>query len=209
MPTLTGAIGDVNVGVALESMRWPRGYVGTDHETLGSVFLSVLMALKSPEQVLGEDEVRRVKSLDPEAWYPVGSLLSLVDLLDRVVGTQGVLRMGRRRFEASHRNRVPYTSAHDVVYGIDEMYHHVNRGSSIGGWTVLAFEPGHAELEKTTPHHCAMEQGILSAALSSAQCPSVVSHKQCFREGADSCIYSVSSTLRDARWSGTHTPAVP
>ena len=30
---------------------------------------------------------------------------------------------------------------------------------------MLGFEPGKAELEKTTPHHCVMEEGIFSAAL--------------------------------------------
>lgn len=186
-----------------ESRRWPKGYVGTDHETIGSSFLSVLAALKEPEQALGPEEVRRLREVDPESWYPVDWLLSVIETLHLAVGQQGVLRIGRRRFELSHRLRVPYTSARDVVYGIDEMYHHANRGQAIGGWTVLAFEPGYAKLEKTTPHHCAMEQGILSAALSSAQCPSTISQSECFRAGADACIYTIESTLSDARWSGT------
>jgi hypothetical protein len=161
------------------------------------------MALRAPEQVLGAEEVSRLRGVDPEKWYPIDWMLSLMEALDRAVGQKGVLRAGRRRFELAHRLRVPYTSARDVIYGIDEMYRHTNRGEQIGGWAVQKFEPGYAELEKTTPHHCAMEQGILSAALSSAQCPSVVSQKQCFREGADSCIYVISSSLSDARWSGS------
>jgi hypothetical protein len=43
------------------------------------------------------------------------------------------------------------------------MYHHANRGTGIGGWKVLRFDAGYAELEKMTPHHCVMEQGILSS----------------------------------------------
>jgi hypothetical protein len=186
----------------LEPRRWPRGYVGTDHETIGSSFLSVLAALKAPEHALGDDEVRRLREVDPESWYPVDWLLSIMETLDGSVGHNGVLRIGRRRFELSHQKRVPYASARDVVYGIDEMYRHSNRGKDIGGWMVLEFEPGYAVLEKTTPHHCAMEQGILSAALSSAQCPSVLTQSQCFRAGADSCIYTISSSLKDERWFG-------
>jgi hypothetical protein len=186
----------------LEPPRRPRGYLGTNHETIGSSFLSVLVALKQPEEVLGDDEVRRLREVHPQSWYPVSWFLQIIETLDRSVGHQGVLRIGRRRFELSHQKRVPYTSARDVIYGIEEMYHHANRGDDIGGWTVLKFEPGYAELEKTTPHHCAMEQGILSAALSSAQCPSVLTQRQCFRSGADSCIYTITSTFKDARWSG-------
>jgi hypothetical protein len=133
----------------------------------------------------------------------VGWLLSITETLDGSVGQNGVLRIGRRRFELSHQKRVSYASARDVVYGIDEMYRHANRGRQIGGWTVLEFEPGHATLEKTTPHHCMMEQGILSAALSSAQCPSILTQSQCFRAGADACIYVISSSLKDERWSGS------
>lgn len=187
----------------MEPKRWPRSYVGTDHETIGSTFQSILAALKQPEQVLGEDEVRRLREVDPERWYPIAWLLSLTETLDGVVGQKGLVRIGRRRFELSHQKRVAYRSARDVVYGIDEMYHHANRGRDIGGWTVLEFEPGQAVLEKTTPHHCAIEEGILSAALSSAQCPSVVSQSRCFRAGADSCLYTITSTITGARWSGS------
>ncbi|HSC86702.1 MAG TPA: hypothetical protein VLC09_05500, partial [Polyangiaceae bacterium] len=91
-------------------------------------------------------------------------------------------------------------SARDVVYGIDGMYHHANRGSGIGGWKVLEFQPGYAELEKTTPHHCVMEQGILTAALTAVGCPSNVTQRACLREGADVCIFSISSALTDTRW---------
>jgi hypothetical protein len=93
-------------------------------------------------------------------------------------------------------------SAADVIYGIDGMYHHANRGSAIGGWKVLRFDPGYAELEKTTPHHCVMEQGILSGALAAVKCPGIVSQKQCFRQGADACLYVISSSFTDERWSG-------
>jgi hypothetical protein len=189
--------------ITLDPKRRPRGYVGTDHETLGTTFQSILAALKQPEQVLGDDELERLREVVPERWYPIGWLLSVTEILDGVVGARGLVRIGRRRFELSHQKRVAYRSARDVVYGIDEMYRHVNRGTDIGGWTVLEFEPGHAVLEKTTPHHCAIEEGILSAALSSAQCPSVVAQSRCFRAGADSCLYTITSTLTGARWSGS------
>jgi hypothetical protein len=193
----------------LEPRRWPKGYLGTGHETLGTTLVSVLAALKVPDQVLGADEVERLKQVSPESWYPIGWLLSIMETLDRSVGHQGLVRTGRRCFEISHRLRVSYRSAFDVVYGIDEMYRHSNRGQGIGGWTVLTFQKGYAEIEKTTPHHCAMEQGILSAALSSAQCPSIVSQSQCFRSGADSCIYTISSALQDDRWSGADPSPEP
>lgn len=56
---------------------------------------------------------------------------------------------------------------------------------------MLTFLPGSAELEKNTPHHCVMEQGILSAALAAVGCPGIVAQRQCFRQGADTCIYTI------------------
>jgi hypothetical protein len=187
--------------------RRPRGYIGTNHETTGASLLSVLHVLPSPEKLLGAERVKKLtNAVQPLGWYPVKLLLALMEDLDKHAGHYGLLRMGRRRFELSHKTRVPQNSARDVVYGIDEMYHFSNRGRNIGGWQVLRFEPGHAELEKTTPHHCLMEQGLLSAAFSAAHCPAVIAQTQCFREGADSCIYTISSTLTDERWSGAGPP---
>jgi hypothetical protein len=184
--------------------RRPRGYLGIDHETIGSDILAVLQILKLPEQVLGAEEARQLKTVDPDAWYPISWLLSLMEKLDLHVGHYGLLRMGRRLFELSHKARVLEVakSARDIVHGIDGMYHHANRGQGIGGWKVVRFEAGFAELEKTTPHHCVMEQGILSGALAAVGCPGIIAQKRCFREGADSCVYTVSSALTDSRWSG-------
>jgi hypothetical protein len=182
--------------------RWPRGYVGTNHETIGSSLLSVLQVLTLPDQVLGAEEVRRLQEVNPKQWYRVDWLLSLMDRLDRVAGHYGLMSMGRRRFELSHKKRLPIRSARDIVYGIDNMYRFANRGQDIGGWKVLKFEPGFAELEKTTPHHCRMEQGLLAAALAEAKCPGIISQTQCFRQGADSCIYTISSAFTDVHWSG-------
>jgi hypothetical protein len=36
---------------------------------------------------------------------------------------------------------------------------------------VVLFQPGKAELIKTTPHHCVMEEGILTEALLTLQIP--------------------------------------
>ena len=38
--------------------RKPKGYVGTDHETIGSDILAVVAAIRLPEQVLGTDMVQ-------------------------------------------------------------------------------------------------------------------------------------------------------
>jgi hypothetical protein len=184
--------------------RRPKTYVGTNHETIGSDILAVYQILKMPEQVLGEDEAQRLAAVKPEDWYPIEWLLELMDKLDKQVGHYGLMRMGRTLFKLSHQERVTQVAkcARDIVYGIDGMYHHANRGRQIGGWRVLKFDPGDAELEKTTPHHCVMEQGILAEALAAVGCPGIVSQRQCFRQGADACIYTITSSFVDARWSG-------
>jgi hypothetical protein len=186
----------------MTARRRPKGYVGTDHETVGSDILAVLKILKLPEQILGIEDATRLGSIEPRGWYPIELMLDLMDKLDREVGHYGLLRMGRTLFTLSHEARVGKvaSSARDVVYGINDMYHHSNRGRRIGGWEVLSFEPGTAKLEKTTPHHCVMEQGILSAALAAVGCPGIVSQTQCFREGAEACHYVISSSFIDERW---------
>jgi len=185
-------------------MRRPRGYYGEDHTTLGSDILAVLKILKLPEQVLGKEEADRLKTVQPDRWYPIEQLLGLMEILEAHVGPYGLMQMGRRLFQMSHKERVLQVakSAKDILYGIDGMYHHANRGRGIGGWRVLKFEPGLAELEKNTAHHCVMEQGILTEALLTVGCACNVTQTQCFRDGADTCIYEVTSTFIDSRWSG-------
>jgi hypothetical protein len=184
--------------------RRPRGYIGSRHETIGSDILAVLRILKLPEQVLGADDARKLAQVDPAAWYPIEWLLDLMERLDRQFGPVALQRMGRVLFDLSHKERVLEVarSARDIIYGIDAMYHHANRGVGIGGWKVLRFEPGVAELEKTTPHHCVMEQGILSAGLAAVGCPGKVTQSKCLRQGAEACLFVITSSFVDERWSG-------
>jgi hypothetical protein len=184
----------------------PEGYSSSDHFTLGSDIKAVLDALLMPDIVLGEALHKRVRGLEPGKWYPIELLLEVMDALDAKVGRMALLQMGRRLFAASHQTRTQEktNSASDVIFGIDAMYHHANRGSNIGGWSVILFEPGHARLEKRTPHHCLMEEGLLSAALAAAGTPSMVTQTQCLRLGAPFCVFDVSSVISDVRWSGGH-----
>jgi len=185
-------------------VRRPRGYFGEDHTTLGSDILAVLKILKLPEQVLGKEEADRLKTIRPDGWYPIEWLLGLMEILEAHVGPYGLMQMGRRLFEMSHKQRVLQVakSAKDILYGIDGMYHHANRGRGIGGWQVLKFEPGLAHLEKNTAHHCLMEQGILTEALLTVGCAANVKQTQCFRDGAPTCIYEITSAFIDQRWTG-------
>jgi len=172
--------------------------------TIGSDVLAVAKILRLPEQVLGDEAVSRLSSVKPDAWYPIEWLLELMELLDKHVGHYGLLRMGRTLFQMSHKKRVAEIchSARDVVYGINDMYHFANRGHEIGGWKVVQFKAGYAELEKTTPHHCTMEQGILSEALATVGCPGIVAQHECFRSGDAYCLYTITSSLTDERWWG-------
>ena len=185
-------------------VRRPRGYYGEDHETIGSDILAVLKILRMPEQVLGVEHARRLLQVEPNEWYPIAWLLELMEQLETHVGPYGLIRMGHTLFQLSHKERLQGVakSAKDILYGIDGMYHHANRGRGIGGWKVLHFAPGLAELEKNTPHHCVMEQGILTEALATVGCTCHVTQTQCFREGADTCIYEITSSFVDRRWTG-------
>jgi hypothetical protein len=191
-----------DIGTPPSSRRKPKGYLGQRHETIGSDILSVARILRNPEQVLDERDRAHLASVRPDGWYPIEWLLSMMEKLDQSVGHFGLVRMGRTLFEMSHQERVKAVaqSARDIIFGLDGMYHHANRGVEIGGWNVLRFEPGYAELEKNTPHHCVMEQGIIAGALTAVGCPSNVTQSQCFRDGGPNCVFVVSSALTDTRW---------
>jgi hypothetical protein len=188
----------------LRTVRRPRGYRGVGHTTIGSDILAVRNAMQMPEQILSMQTIERLGQVAADQFYPVSWFLDLMEELDRGVGRVGLVRLGRRVFNLSHKERVlaAATSARDIVYGIDGMYHHAHRGQGIGGWEVLRFEPGVAELDKTTPHHCAMEEGLLLEALFAVGVPARIEQRQCFREGGASCIFVITSVVTDAKWSG-------
>lgn len=185
-------------------VRRPRGYEGDEHTTLGTDVLAVLKILKLPDQVLGQEEADRLRAVRPDGWYPIKIMLDLTEILEAHVGKYGLMQLGRRLFEMSHKQRVlgVAQSAKDIIYGIDAMYHHTNRGRGIGGWKVTKFEPGLAELENNTAHHCIMEQGLLTEALLSVGCAANVRQTQCFLDGADACVFEVTSVFVDRRWTG-------
>ena len=184
--------------------RKPKGYVGRNHETIGTDIVAVLQILKLPEQVLGVEEATKLAAVKADDWYPIGWLIDLMEQLDSRIGQYGLLRMGRTIFKNAHEAtaRERLHSARDIVYALDKLYRGSNRGTDIGGWRVLKFEPGYCELEKNTPHHCLMEQGILSEAFAMVACPVMITQKQCIRTGADTCIYALTSSVIGMRWSG-------
>jgi hypothetical protein len=185
--------------------RRPSGYVGTGHETIGSDILAVPHALRhllgteqaGPrsllETTLPRESLERLQKVESNGWYPIEWLLELTDLLDRKLGRFGLRKVGRTLFKLSHESRVAeeMRCGVDIVRGIDAMYHHANRGDGIGGWRVVSVDATMARLEKTTPHHCALEEGILAQALSAVSCRAVVTQTACFREGANACLFDI------------------
>src|SRR5258706_998566 len=185
--------------------RRPRGYVGINHETIGSDLLAVEHSLNHlvgrgdvgrgqarslvMQQILGPLALDRLTHVVPDGWYPIAWLLEVVEPVGSKLGRFGLIKMGRALFKLSHEQRVlrEATSGHDIVRGIDAMYHHANRGQEIGGWRLVRFDETSAELEKTTPHHCAMEEGILAQALSAVGAPTFLTPREGFRPGADLC----------------------
>lgn len=188
--------------------RKPKNYIGTNHETIGSDIRAVLGAMPLPRASLGEQMTARIEKLDPDGWYPIEMLLEVMEILSDRLGRFGLLEMGRKLFKLSHQQRVREMahSAADIIYGLDGMYHYANRGDGIGGWMVLRFVPGEAVLEKTTPHHCVMEEGILAEALIAVAVPAMVRQSECRLKGADACKFVITSSITDERWSGGRPP---
>ncbi|MFT3709035.1 MAG: hypothetical protein QM817_15415 [Archangium sp.] len=176
--------------------------IDPSHETIGSDIQAVIHALRHPEPIIGAEWVARLQKLDPKAWYPINTLLELLDAVVKRGGHASLLQVGRQLFRDSHQARTAPTlkSAHDVVYGIDGWYHHANRGQNIGGWEVLKFGPGMAHLRKTTPHKCALEEGILHEALHIIGADSLIVQPKCVERGDAACEFELRSSVRDQRW---------
>lgn len=188
--------------------RPPRGYVGADHLTIGSDLLAVPETLEylgrqgglGPrlvlEKILRTESVRRLADVEPRGWYPIDWLLEMTDAVAERVGEFGLRRIGRTLFRRSHAPDVAglLHCGVDVVTGIDAMYRRANRGSAIGGWHVLEVDSARATLEKTTPHHCALEEGILAEALATVGSRAVVIQDECRLSGsANACRFVIES----------------
>ncbi len=174
--------------------RLPRGYVGINHQTIGSDILSILNVIHAPERTLGPELAARLAKVKPDEWSPISLLLEALAALDKKLDSYALKNAGWKLFSLSHAEKAKESvkTARDVVYGINGLYLTANRGVRIGGWNVLAFEPGRAELEKTTPHHCVLEEGILEEALRMVGANAKVTQSRCFRQGADACVFVVT-----------------
>src|SRR5690606_6541116 len=82
--------------------RRPRGYVGRNHETLGSDVLAVLKAVTLPERTLGPDLARRLGAVRADRWYPIGLLLEAFEVMDAKLGDYGLHHVGWELFKLSH-----------------------------------------------------------------------------------------------------------
>lgn len=184
--------------------RKPKGYVGINHTTRGGDILAVLQTIHLPEQTLGPELAARLKKVQLALWYPISDFLEMLERLDQKLGSYHLRQVGWNIFNRYHaeavRNHVK--SARQLLDGFNTMYLEGNRGTQIGGWKVLSFETGRAEVEKATPHHCHMEEGIVAEALRAVGVPAQVSQSKCFRRGDDVCVFVIETTCRDARWSG-------
>jgi hypothetical protein len=179
----------------------PRGYRGLNHETLGSDVLAVMRSLKLPHLTLGQEMADRLSSVKANEWYPIGMLLEATERVEEKLGNDGLRQMGRVLFKTSHESRGTLPpSARALLYAFDTLYRTVNRGEDIGGWKVIEFSPGLAKMEKTTPHHCIMEEGIMGGALQAVRTPATITQERCMRKGADHCLFVVSSFITDQRW---------
>lgn len=188
--------------------KLPQGYRGLNHETIGSDILSVLKVVTFPESVLGKEMNDKLQGVSAEGWYPIEDLLLMMDRIEATVGRASLVQMGRNLFRASHAERAKQVAKNgaDILFSINDMYHRANRGQDIGGWKVVEFKPGLARLEKNTPHHCVMEEGILLEAMHTVGVPVLVSQAECFRKGAGLCVYRVTSVVKDDRWMGGRPP---
>lgn len=180
----------------------------TRHETIGSDILAVLRTIKQPEELLGANWVSRLREINAGGWYPIDTLLELEGELIRKGGQATLVQLGRQLFRDCLQKRLTprLRSAGDVFFSIDGMYRGANRGQDIGGWEVLCFSPGHARLRTTTPHHCAVQEGLLHEGLKCVGAVASIAQPRCREAGAPCCEFELRSSAQDSRWMGTYSP---
>lgn len=153
--------------------------------------------------VLGNALTDRLDAIDPERWYPVALMLEMERALEEKLGPSGLRRMGRALFkhDLSEMTRTHMKSVRESLSAMDAMYRTHNRGPNLGCWTVRSFTESRAELVKTTPHNCLMEEGILIEACATFDIAVLVTQPECTREGDDHCLYIVTPTsLLSTKW---------
>lgn len=182
----------------------PRGYVGIEHRTIGSAVLALYHALLLPEEILGTELATRIREMNPNGWYPIADMLDPLEQLAESVGVAGLRKVGRKLFELSHEQRARgvMKSARDIAYGLDLMYREANRGRDIGGWKVLSFESGECQLEKSTPHHCGLDEGLIRAVMAMIDIPVNIEQSRCLRAGDDHCRFVITSVVIGEPWMG-------
>ncbi len=182
--------------------RKPKGYVGINHTTRGGDILAVLQTIHLPAQTLGADLAARIKNVKEDAWYPIAEMLEMLERLDQKLGSFHLRQVGWTIFNRYHKEAViaHFSNARQLIEAFDSMYHQANKGTQIGGYKVLSFEPGRAVLEKATPHHCLMEEGIVEESLRAINVPAKVSQTKCFRKGDEVCHFVVETSITDERW---------
>ena len=183
----------------------------SDHEILGSDILAVISALPLADLVLGTELAARLRGVKPDGWYPASLFLEALQRVSLKVGRFGLLQLGRQIFTTSHAGNFKKVShnAADALYGINTMYRRANRGGAIGGWEMIAFRPGYAEMIKTTPPDCLMVEGILSEALRTLEIPTTLEQRECRHRGAAHCRFIFTSPVTGDLWMGGRQPFPP
>jgi hypothetical protein len=179
----------------------------SDHEIVGSDLLSVISALPLADLVLGAELAARLRSAKPDGWYPISLFIETLERVSLKVGRFGLLQLGRQIFASrAEVFKKSSRSVADTLFNMNELYRRANRGSNIGGWEMVAFRPGYAEMIKTTPPDCLMVEGIISEALRTIEVPTLIEQRECRHRGAPHCRFIFTSSVTDALWMGDQKP---
>ena len=182
--------------------RFPKGYLGFDHVTRGGDLLAVLDAIIGPDFILGATLAQKIRKLKPDEWVPIALLMELYEKLSEKLGPYHMKQVGWTIVKRYHASDVlkRFHSAEEVVYALDALYRQGNRGTAIGGWKVTLFTPTRCEMEKTTPHHCGMEEGIVEEMMRTLGISTTVYQTDCLRKGSDLCRFVIEPKGSNPPW---------
>ena len=166
-------------------------------ETLGRTILSLLEAMgpfrRKGERILAD---ARIAEVDPNAWYPLATWVSVLRTIERQIGPKTLERAGRKI--AEHAEVPPGVDTFEkLLAGIGMAYQMNNRGPNAGSITCKVTGERQAQIQFNTPYPCEFERGVVLGFYGTLRDPSSrpleMEHTDgCRDSGGSACVYALT-----------------
>ena len=133
----------------------------------------------------------------PNGWYSQQAWLDSFMAIAEKVGPNTLYQAGRQ-IPAQHKFPPGIDSLETVLADLDQAYRMAHRGGEVGHYHFQILGLNSGQMTCDNPYPCDFDRGIISALAERFEPPGAlvdVRHEEdapCKKQGADSCIYSIS-----------------